>query len=41
MPTDSKGLRPKMIPPKVQIFKRAKPSPKKIIKLLRNLKGSN
>lgn len=35
------GRSPKLIKPKVQIFKRAKPSPKKITKLLRNLKGSN
>jgi len=38
-PTVPKGRSPKMIKPKVQIFKRAKPAPKKIIKLLRNFKG--
>lgn len=36
-----KGRSPKMIKPKVQIFRKAKPSPKKITKMLRNLKGGN
>lgn len=31
----------KLVAPKVQIFKRAKPAPKRITKLLRNLKGGN